>query len=436
MEYRRRGAALIVLISLLIILFSSAAAAPHRQSRPGKEQKKTDTAVSLIASQPEAVLPQIAGEEDGEIPVFSIGIRTMEGASVTCVWTVDGEEAGNGTVFSLDSCDDPSIGVHTVQCRVTCRLPDGTVLTEDSVPVSWIRCTGIIPNSVLTFSDVHGDYSHIGLAIGEIMEKNGGKIPALIICSGDWTGGSSATEQEDAEKIIPALRAQCGGIDTVFTAGNHDNRQAAVSANADAAPDTGDGAAFPGVADGLGTSDGTDGLAVFSIHFEDVIVRNQRGRKSCSYAGILEKLEAFLETQAAKTEKPLIIISSHTGLHALGIQPESSAKAWAGGSIYNVDQSDQVISLLNRYAEEYGLRILFLFGHNHSKGEKEFCLNTGDTIFSTSEYADRIRNIQELKFTYAHAGYLTDGSGGTKHYTFLTWDDETFSRVSEQIGSP
>lgn len=396
-----------LLICCIIAFFSSAEASPGRRSRPVKEH--------LIIRQPEAVSPLIADGEGREIPAFSVGIRETEGASVTCVWTVDGKEAGSGTVFSLDSCDDLAIGVHTVRCRVTCRLADETVLAEDSVPVSWIRCTGILPNSVLAFSDVHGDYTHIGLAIGEMMEKNGGKIPALILCSGDWSNGGSATEQEGTEKIIPALRAQCGGIGTVFTAGNHDNRQAAVSANAD------------------GTS-AAEGAAVFSIHFEDVAAQNRRGGKACSYAAVLEKLEAFLEEQASKEEKPLVIISSHTGLHTLGIQPESSSKAWAGGSMYNVDQSDKVVSLLNRYAEEYGLRIVFLFGHNHSKGEREFCLNVGDTIFSTSEYAGRTSKAQELKFTCAHAGYLTDGSGGTKHYSFLTWDRETFSLVLEQIG--
>ena len=417
-EYKKHAAALVLLICLIIPLISSASAARDRHSRPGKDQKKTETAVSLIVSQPEAVSPQIAGEE-GSSPAFSIGIRAPEGASVTCVWTVDGENAGTGTEFTLDSHKEPAIGVHTVQCRVTCRLPDGTVLTEDSVPVSWIRCTGILPNSVLAFSDVHEDFIHIGLAIGEIMEKNEGKIPALIICSGDWSNGRSVTEQDNAEKVIPALRAQCGGIDTVFTAGNHDSRQAAVSANTSAAS---------------GIS--ADGIAVFSIHFEDVTVRNQRGGSSCSYAAVLEKLEAFLEAQASKEEKPLVVISSHTGLHTLGIQPESSSNAWAGGAIYNPDQSDRVAALLNRYAEEYGLRILFLFGHNHSKGEKEFLLQAGDTICTTSEYAGRTWIPQELKFTYSHAGYLTDGSGGTKHYTFLTWDDETFSCDPEQIGNP
>ena len=416
MKNRNCRRALMLLICCIIACFSSAEASPGRRSRPVKEQKKTDTAVSLIVRQPEAVSPLTADEENREIPVFSVGIRETEGSSVFCVWTVDGKEAGSGTVFSLDSCDDLAIGVHTVRCRVTCRLTDGTVLTEDSVPVSWIHCAGVLPNSALAFSDVHGDYTHIGLAIGEMMEKNGGKIPALILCSGDWSGGGSATQQEDTEKIIPALQAQCGGIETIFTAGNHDSRQAAVSANADAAS-------------------ATEGAAVFSIHFEDVAAQNRRGGKTCSYAAVLEKLEAFLEAQASKEEKPLVIISSHTGLHTLGIQPESSSKAWAGGSMYNVDQSDRVVSLLNRYAEEYGLRIVFLFGHNHSKGEREFCLNAGDTICSTSEYAGRTWKTQQLKFTYAHAGYLTDGSGGTKHYTLLTWDDGSFSCVLRQLGN-
>ena len=149
----------------------------------------------LIVSQPEAIAPFISGDETAEAPVFSVGLNQAGSAAFSCTWTVDGVEAGTGDTFRMDSFADMDIGVHTVQCHVTYRASGSDDLEEDSLPVSWIHCAGVLPNSVLTFSDVHKDYTHIGLAIDQVMKENDGLIPALIICTGDWTSGYHLGEE-------------------------------------------------------------------------------------------------------------------------------------------------------------------------------------------------------------------------------------------------
>ncbi|MCC8357627.1 MAG: hypothetical protein LJU34_07340 [Oscillospiraceae bacterium] len=90
--------------------------------------------------------------------------------------------------------------------------------------------------------------------------------------------------------------------------------------------------------------------------------------------------------------------------------------------------SAAMVELLNYYATEYGMDIMFFFGHDHSKGESEFYLTVGDEITSTVSYADQTSNTYTLAFTYAHAGYITNTIGGEENYTLVTWDTETIVR--------
>jgi LPXTG-motif cell wall-anchored protein len=89
---------------------------------------------------------------------------------------------------------------------------------------------------------------------------------------------------------------------------------------------------------------------------------------------------------------------------------------WIGENPYNIDRSYDMVQLLNRYAEDYGMDIVFLFGHDHSRWENELLLKEGDTIVSTQSYGDRSFGEQTVHFTYAHAGYLSTviGSADSK----------------------
>ena len=388
----------------------------------------------LIVSQPEAVAPFISGDETAEAPIFSVGLNQAGSAAFSCTWTVDGVEAGTGDTFRMDSFADTDIGVHTVQCHVTYRASGSDDLEEDSLPVSWIHCAGVLPNSALTFSDVHKDYTHIGLAIDQVMKENDGLIPALIICTGDWTSGYHLGEETALEKVFPNLYTQCGGIDTVYTAGNHDNSQAARTVNAMVGLGADEiGASFVSRPGRSGTSAYAENLAVFPIHFEDVIVRGGKKIKTYSYQNVLDRLETFLRAQAESGTNPMIVISSHTGLHTLGIQPESTATKWVGKSMYNVGMSNRMVQLLNKYAEEFGLRIVYFFGHDHSQREKEFQLRPEERIHSTIRYTGKKWTTLKLKFFYAHAGYLTSHIRGTKHFSLLVWNDSSYTVTLDQL---
>ena len=410
----RRAASLILCLVIALLPVCTAVAGHGGGRRHEKAPEKTQEEVTLITCQPEAVTFMIQGSEVKTAPAFMVEINVPDGAAVNCVWYLDDTPCGSGTEFTLQQYAEMTPGVYRIRCHVTCWLQDGTLLEEDSTAVSWICCTGIRSDTVLTFSDVHGDYDHIGRAIQEVMDENDGKIPALIICIGDWANESKAVGKESTASVcIPAVLAQAGGIDTVLVAGNHENGEAADEYNeAQGFGADGSGILFlSGTAD-TGSSAEISNLAVFGIPFDDIA-----DGQEYSYAGVLKNLESFLESQ--KDSGRIIVIASHTGLHTLGIQPGSSAKRWSGKGKYNIDRSAEMVSLLNRYAETYGMNIIFLFGHNHSRSETEFNLDPGEMIYSTQEYEQGTVTRQTLSFTYAHAGYLTDSSHGTKHYSVL-----------------
>ena len=82
--------------------------------------------------------------------------------------------------------------------------------------------------------------------------------------------------------------------------------------------------------------------------------------------------------------------------------------------------------------------ILFLFGHNHSKGEAEFFLARGDTLVSAISYEERSMAGAPLSFFYGHSSYLSEmiGSAGS-HYSLITWDDSSIYRSFRQLdGTP
>lgn len=285
-------------LAISMIPFTQAAARRENRKQPYSHVSAQKEEVSLITRQPEAGGIMILGDEPEAPPSFSVEVDVPDGAEISCVWDVDGQPCENGTEFVLTQYQEMPCGVHQIQCHIFCRTPEGIERTEDSIPVSWILCRGIMMDTVLTFSDVHGDYPYIGQAISEIMAENEGRIPALILCSGDWANERRAVSREVTESVcIPAILAQAGGIDTLLVAGNHENGAAAEAFNL--AMDLGadeSGVVFLSGTDGCGTSAGIQDLAVFRISFDDIVIHEDE-KEACSYAGILENLKAFLETQ-------------------------------------------------------------------------------------------------------------------------------------------
>ena len=129
-----------------------------------------------------------------------------------------------------------------------------------------------------------------------------------------------------------------------------------------------------------------------------------------------------------------MVISAHSGLHVLGVQPESMTRygiqisKWIGENQYNIDNSYELTKLINSYAEKYNMDIMYLFGHDHSRQESELIMIDGDDLTSTVEYSSRSYDTQPLKFTYAHSGYLSTTIGcADAHFSFVYRNGENYS---------
>jgi hypothetical protein len=323
-------------------------------------------------------------------------------------------------------------GVYLVYCQATCTV-DGEEHSNTSNEAAFIVAKGVKDNTFLTFSDVHETFTNISYAINDTVTVYGGFIPALIICTGDWANSyysefKAATEEEQITfkettytDYIQRMTALVGGIDIVFVSGNHDNAAAAVQANQEAGLGVADTRVIydntdsnPGA--NLGSSANSDDLVVYGINYTDISVGG-----GFSYVNILPDLEDFLQGLVDKDFDGVVVISAHAGLHALTVDEMSTATE-DGDNDYNIDQSDDMVTLLNKYAEK-GLTIMFLFGHDHSKGESEFSKVAGDTIVSYNDYKAGTKTTQTVKFAYyGHSGYITDKIQGSQKYTVVEYD--------------
>ncbi len=421
---------------------------PSKGDAPGSSTTETDEDAPVIVTQPVAV-GYVYVDSGYDAPVYTIEAQLPEDSTATgiyFVWYVDDEvvyESGKiscsvgetvSSTYTAEELQDQGVGVYTVYCEVYCNVKDDTgapvAHSVDSTKVSFIVCSGVLANSFLTFSDVHETFTNIGVAINDTITTYGGLIPALIVCSGDWANSYYTGTDEDninttLLNYIAVMTAQAGGIDIVFVSGNHDNSIAAATATAESnLADTTDfeedgvGVIYDSEYDSedVGSSAENTGLVVFGINYEALL----QSDGSYSYATVLPQLEAFLEELSKDYKGQLVVISAHAGLHVLA--------DWAGDNDYNIDLSADMVELLNYYATEYNMDIMFFFGHDHSKSEQEFYYVPGDEITSTVSYADQSSQTYTLAFTYAHAGYITNTIGGEENYTLVTWDTDTIVR--------
>ena len=354
-------------------------------------------------------------------------------------WYTDGEAKQSGeTVFTAEDLKGQSAGVHRVSCLVEGHDENGICYREESAPVSFVIAKGVLPDSVMTFSDVHEEYTLIGDALARVIETTDGYIPSLILCTGDFCNGSQADYDTMLSRNYPQIKAALGGLDTVFVAGNHDSAAAAselsASAGLGAASDlsANGGMIFRGGSEAVRAngknSAYADQITVYGLNFDAVLTKTEDGT-GYSYENVLADIEQFLQETAENYQGELVIISAHSGLHILGKQPESvnpddqRLTEWIGENMYNVDCSYELAALLNRYAEDYGMDIMYLFGHDHSRQETELLLKEGDTLLSTRRYADQSFDSQTLHFTYAHAGYLSSQIGSADSKFSLIYRD-------------
>ncbi|MBR2673948.1 MAG: metallophosphoesterase [Mogibacterium sp.] len=120
-----------------------------------------------------------------------------------------------------------------------------------------------------------------------------------------------------------------------------------------------------------------------------------------------EKMKACFDKLIAAGEKRPIIIATHVPLH---YSARTSSRHSTGDNLY----SSLIFDVVNSAADS--LDIIYLFGHNHSKGWD--CYMGGSTVFKTigdtiliPEFEKNSANTdiyteEILRFTYLNAGYI------------------------------
>ena len=393
-----------------------------------------------IISQPHAA-NYVIEDSNYTAPVFNVGLGDVHLDSIK--WYVDNElQSCSEMCFTADVLKDKKAGVHRVYCLVEASDDKGIRYRERSEDALFVIAKGVVPDSVMTFSDIHEEYYRIGDAIGNIIERTGGYIPSLVICTGDFVNGPKAETDIMMSRYYPRIVAELGGLDAVFVSGNHDSGEAASAMSSaadlganDKQPPSG-GQIFNGRSDAV-SSKGRNSLyarniIVYGMNQESVMIPKD-GTIDYTYKNVIGDIRNFLDSTAKNYHGELVIISAHTGLHALGIDPASvnrvgmQLSSWIGENQYNIDKSYELAALINSYAKNYNMDIMYLFGHDHSRGEAEMFLTSGDELVSPKSYKEITTDKQTIDFTYAHAGYLSTSIGSADtSFSFIYRDGNEF----------
>ncbi|MBO7472467.1 MAG: metallophosphoesterase [Ruminococcus sp.] len=371
-----------------------------------------------------------------QAPVFSLELINDSIVTDSVKWFVDGvEQTGGELSFTADELTDQSASIHRVSCIVEAHDGEEHHYRERSQDAIFVITKGIVPDSFITFSDVHEQYDLIGKAIEGVLERTGGYIPSLVVCTGDLINGPTMDHDTMLDRYIPRLKPYLGGLDTVFVAGNHDSSKAiselsiAAGLGADDGFSDGCGVIFRGSSDEV-AENGTNctaakNIIVYGINY-DTINKRSGALTVQDYDCIKDQIESFLNETAKNYHGELIVFSAHAGLHVLGVQPQSvnlsgyTVGSWIGANAYNIDHSYDIAELINSYADKYGMNIIYLFGHDHSRSEEEFILTEGDVLISPTKSEYKETESLPLNFTYAHAGYLSTTIGiADAHYSFI-----------------
>jgi hypothetical protein len=377
-------------------------------------------------------------------PEFSVELSDKNIITDSVKWFVDGKEQDCAKLtFTADSLVDKPAGVHRVGCLIEGHDSDGVHYRERSADGAFVIAKGVMPDSFMSFSDIHEQYEFIDRAIEKIMERTGGYIPSLVVCTGDLANGPTVDKDTMLSRYYPQIVSHLGGLDAVFASGNHDSGEAAsimslrAGLGADCNTRGAGGQIFRGLSDGVKNkgrnSRFAKGIIVYGLNFESALYFNNN-EYTYSYDRTLGELESFLKKTAESYNGELVVISAHSGLHVLGLQPQSvnangvSIGKWIGENQYNIDRSDEMAKLINSYAEKYDMDIMYLFGHDHSRSETEFILSDGDELISTKKYSDGTYDRETLSFTYGHSGFLSTTIGSASaRFSFIYRDGDHYS---------
>ena len=225
--------------------------------------------------------------------------------------------------------------------------------------------------------------------------KNADKVPTNVIYCGDYTNDEKLQNYQLApdgsiEEIRDIVAKECSAVsqdNMIFVQGNHDKLTEAVSAT------------------GLHEY---DNYLVYVLNTQYCFPWKQ-GRDPAAKEIIIsasEEMKSCFDDLIARGETRPVIIAGHVPLHFTG---RTSSKHSTGDNMY----ASYIFDVVNEAGES--LDILYLFGHNHSKGwdcylgGSSVFMEAGDEILvpyagnNTSSTDDF--TVKKLNFTYMNAGY-------------------------------
>ncbi len=379
-----------------IVIFGGDQPAPG--GGPGPEEKETDEQAPVFTKQPEGKEFVTAGGEatfevDAERTKQSDKSITTEG--IAFQWYLDGEKIDGKTGKTLVyNFADMAAGVYTLTCKATYVDSKKEEHTTESTPAAYIIAADV-SNDYLLFSDIHQEPDNIADVLKTYMSLNDYYLPTLVFASGDYCNDGGTAEDTALREQLDAIDAMLGGLHTIYLAGNHEKSTLIGLLNEKNFKIAKTGCIM------------NEGAYVYTINYDEI--------EGKSYSNIIGQVEAFLKT--ATKDQPIIFVA-HAGIHMV--------EEWGGGDDYNIDLSDQMVDLLNKYGKDK--KIFFFFGHDHSRGEAEFYMTAGKPITSTYSYSDSLNRTQTLNFTYGHMGYLNTKIGaGAGRATVLSFGDSGIS---------
>ncbi len=357
-------------------------------------------------------------EDSFTLPTYSIEVDSK--VTIDDVkWYLNEEENDTDNLsFTIENLTKEDIGVYPLYAKYFGHDEENYYYREKTYTTNFIIAKGTLENTLLTFSDVHEEFSLIGKAIQETMDQNEGKIPSLVVATGDWVNGPTPADEILENVYLPQVQGQIGGIDAVYVAGNHESylsvakASIASSLGADETNLDGVGVIFDSRSQDYLTharsSKNIQGLIVFGINYFALEKVDEEGKITYTYENVIPQLKEVLDSLKDQYQGEMILISAHAGLHTLGLDPHSDVEEVFGGKdAYNIEKSNEMVDLLNEYALSYQMNFSFQFGHNHSKQESEFLLTPGERIYTTKSYLEKSVVNEEIQFSYGHMGYLS-----------------------------
>lgn len=215
------------------------------------------------------------------------------------------------------------------------------------------------------------------------MESVGGytTFDGFLFC-GDYTQTSdvkySSSGLAKMDELITTRYPECEN--RIYIQGNHD------SANTVGLSPSG--------------ANDTENYGVFVIHEDDFPHNQADSNALAATQKTAASLKTYLKAKLDENYKKPIFIVSHLPLHYNRRTPEKN-NAIYGNLLYDIIDE----------AAEYGLNIVYMFGHNHSStydnylGDYAIYLEPGDEIIVPQGSAVKTR-VEELHFMYLNAGYV------------------------------